>query len=167
MACFFFFNDTATTEIYTLSLHDALPIYVYGGDDSGARHCVVIDPGGAVLMVDRELRHHAEREPVNVSGLEEVIALGQRWCRRDPTLGSARDRAQIFHIGRHEQAAIVNPEGVRRVGKETELQPRTHLVLVSRERRVMVVEPYPGPELPLVRGRDGRLRVHSDVAAAK
>src|SRR2546430_12476815 len=29
--CFFFFNDTATTEIYTLSLHDALPI-------SAARH---------------------------------------------------------------------------------------------------------------------------------
>src|SRR3712207_7547448 len=26
MFCFFFFNDTATTEIYTLSLHDALPI---------------------------------------------------------------------------------------------------------------------------------------------
>ena len=24
----FFFNDTATTEIYTLSLHDALPIYL-------------------------------------------------------------------------------------------------------------------------------------------
>src|SRR2546426_4332332 len=27
MFYFFFFNDTATTEIYTLSLHDALPIY--------------------------------------------------------------------------------------------------------------------------------------------
>src|SRR5574337_2102832 len=26
LLCFFFFNDTATTEIYTLSLHDALPI---------------------------------------------------------------------------------------------------------------------------------------------
>src|ERR1017187_10950577 len=26
--CFFFFNDTATTEIYTLSLHDALPIWM-------------------------------------------------------------------------------------------------------------------------------------------
>src|SRR5256885_9350317 len=26
MSSFFFFNDTATTEIYTLSLHDALPI---------------------------------------------------------------------------------------------------------------------------------------------
>src|SRR2546425_6748351 len=38
---FFFFNDTATTEIYTLSLHDALPIYRFhkiilrSGDNSG------------------------------------------------------------------------------------------------------------------------------------
>src|SRR3712207_7857276 len=37
----FFFNDTATTEIYTLSLHDALPIYwidaqLRPGKDSGA-----------------------------------------------------------------------------------------------------------------------------------
>src|SRR3712207_7942125 len=29
---FFFFNDTATTEIYTLSLHDALPISLEKGD---------------------------------------------------------------------------------------------------------------------------------------
>src|SRR3712207_8016454 len=28
MLIFFFFNDTATTEIYTLSLHDALPIFL-------------------------------------------------------------------------------------------------------------------------------------------
>src|SRR5436309_7629129 len=38
---FFFFNDTATTEIYTLSLHDALPISAARpgrGDDS------VLDP---------------------------------------------------------------------------------------------------------------------------
>src|SRR2546430_12592209 len=27
LSAFFFFNDTATTEIYTLSLHDALPIF--------------------------------------------------------------------------------------------------------------------------------------------
>src|SRR3712207_7311139 len=30
---FFFFNDTATTEIYTLSLHDALPISAVAPDD--------------------------------------------------------------------------------------------------------------------------------------
>src|SRR2546427_13021859 len=39
---FFFFNDTATTEIYTLSLHDALPI-------SGGR-------GGAHQLYPREFR---------------------------------------------------------------------------------------------------------------
>src|SRR5437868_13344668 len=36
---FFFFNDTATTEIYTLSLHDALPIFLVeleGGGQVGA-----------------------------------------------------------------------------------------------------------------------------------
>src|SRR5256885_9722983 len=31
MLSFFFFNDTATTEIYTLSLHDALPIFFSSG----------------------------------------------------------------------------------------------------------------------------------------
>src|SRR5256885_11641071 len=33
---FFFFNDTATTEIYTLSLHDALPISIGEHVDAGA-----------------------------------------------------------------------------------------------------------------------------------
>src|SRR3712207_926346 len=33
---FFFFNDTAPTEIYTLSLHDALPIYRYRDATRGA-----------------------------------------------------------------------------------------------------------------------------------
>src|SRR5256885_14522827 len=34
---FFFFNDTATTEIYTLSLHDALPIWADSSSGRGAR----------------------------------------------------------------------------------------------------------------------------------
>src|SRR5258707_14457466 len=33
LSVFFFFNDTATTEIYTLSLHDALPIFCWGATD--------------------------------------------------------------------------------------------------------------------------------------
>src|ERR1043166_10347126 len=36
---FFFFNDTATTEIYTLSLHDALPICERGVRQPAARRC--------------------------------------------------------------------------------------------------------------------------------
>src|SRR3712207_8020887 len=40
MGCdlFFFFNDTATTEIYTLSLHDALPISVRPGVEDSTRN---------------------------------------------------------------------------------------------------------------------------------
>src|SRR3712207_7188573 len=37
-ASLFFFNDTATTEIYTLSLHDALPIF--GNDHRGVQRGV-------------------------------------------------------------------------------------------------------------------------------
>src|SRR2546429_6063761 len=36
---FFFFNDTATTEIYTLSLHDALPICSDGGTVNSFPQC--------------------------------------------------------------------------------------------------------------------------------
>src|SRR3712207_8863889 len=54
---FFFFNDTATTEIYTLSLHDALPIYprphLQGGD---ARAGDLRLPDSAAV-VHRDLDH--------------------------------------------------------------------------------------------------------------
>ena len=41
LSFFFFFNDTATTEIYTLSLHDALPICALEGAAVGAGTGVV------------------------------------------------------------------------------------------------------------------------------
>src|SRR5688572_33044956 len=37
LLCFFFYNDPATTEIYTLSLHDALPILVLEIEDEKAK----------------------------------------------------------------------------------------------------------------------------------
>src|SRR2546427_888575 len=54
---FFFFNDTATTEIYTLSLHDALPIsprrplWLRGAIAAGV--LIVVGMGVAVLLRDR------------------------------------------------------------------------------------------------------------------
>src|SRR6266705_6811871 len=54
---FFFFNDTATTEIYTLSLHDALPISllrVQAGRRVEHRHPV------AVLLAVRSEEHTSE-----------------------------------------------------------------------------------------------------------
>src|SRR3712207_9166572 len=41
----FFFNDTATTEIYTLSLHDALPIY------EGRQELVIVGPRRTLFKV--------------------------------------------------------------------------------------------------------------------
>src|SRR5256885_9872042 len=55
MSRIFFFNDTATTEIYTLSLHDALPIStsVAGGRTStGATSCS--PPGPRSARLDRK-----------------------------------------------------------------------------------------------------------------
>src|SRR2546422_7768538 len=47
---FFFFNDTATTEIYTLSLHDALPISLIRTMRSpDARVASACAPGGSLL----------------------------------------------------------------------------------------------------------------------
>src|SRR5687767_15776290 len=47
MFVFFFFNDTATTEIYTLSLHDALPIWGRATSRSCRTTAVWTAPGSA------------------------------------------------------------------------------------------------------------------------
>ena len=52
---FFFFNDTATTEIYTLSLHDALPICSVSDEIPGARSTW----GVSDFLLDVELRGRA------------------------------------------------------------------------------------------------------------
>src|SRR3712207_7314756 len=61
----FFFNDTATTEIYTLSLHDALPI--------SPRHAAEPDPvrrqGPLPERQDRADQHRARPEPAPVRPL--------------------------------------------------------------------------------------------------
>src|SRR3712207_7631743 len=65
---FFFFNDTATTEIYTLSLHDALPISVVGGYD-GVEAFVTHDHLVLAVLVDvRDLRRRRPRASGEPSG---------------------------------------------------------------------------------------------------
>src|SRR2546426_8773941 len=61
-ACFFFFNDTATTELYTLSLHDALPIFINIG-------CKEARKGASIwcLRVPRSEEHTSElQSPCNL-----------------------------------------------------------------------------------------------------
>src|SRR3712207_8361420 len=71
---FFFFNDTATTEIYTLSLHDALPISeaLRGDVGGGAEHLAVgVRVGLARGGGDAEVEHlHPGRGEHDVRGLD-------------------------------------------------------------------------------------------------
>src|SRR2546430_12297306 len=53
MFCFFFFNDTATTEIYTLSLHDALPISPVHDSRLTCESCVRILIGTVTSLIRR------------------------------------------------------------------------------------------------------------------
>src|SRR5260370_26586021 len=64
MSSFFFFNDTATTEIYTLSLHDALPILAALEQNRG-------EPLAAVVMAGLELR--SEDTPAAMEWLEAAL----------------------------------------------------------------------------------------------
>src|SRR5688572_32723461 len=57
---FFFFNDTATTEIYTLSLHDALPILAGLRGDDGPAYVGVLR--GLVRPVSRERKRRRAGE---------------------------------------------------------------------------------------------------------
>ena len=55
----FFFNDTATTEVYTLSLHDALPISVIGAGTMGSGIAAQIaNAGHDVMLFDLDRRAH-------------------------------------------------------------------------------------------------------------
>src|SRR6266550_4442129 len=77
---FFFFNDTATTEIYTLSLHDALPIFALEGAPQIEE--VIVSPrrlnqdvGGGVL--EQRSRLSISREPIEDASLHDVHAIDE------------------------------------------------------------------------------------------
>src|SRR5258708_14643294 len=58
---FFFFNDTATTEIYTLSLHDALPICAITAEDAvRASAKILVEQLAVFAQLDRSEEHTSE-----------------------------------------------------------------------------------------------------------
>src|SRR2546430_14792860 len=67
---FFFFNDTATTEIYTLSLHDALPIFRGGARDAFQ----ITDSGFAVRRVRIARGRERDRKSTRLNSSHSQIS---------------------------------------------------------------------------------------------
>ena len=113
---FFFFNDTATTEIYTLSLHDALPIY---GDDR-----VTNDPmEAAYIMVYLWKQAVEEAGSTDIAAVREA-AYGQEFAAPEGPVTMNGNH----HISKTVRIGEIRDDGLfeivserseeRRVGKE-------------------------------------------------
>src|SRR2546430_15715783 len=85
---FFFFNDTATTEIYTLSLHDALPI---SSRCAGAARRMLRESSGSVVRVQG-----ADRKSTRLNSSHSQISYAV-FCLK-------KKKKRIRHLLRHPQA---------------------------------------------------------------
>src|SRR3712207_9537416 len=103
---FFFFNDTATTEIYTLSLHDALPIFsVVGGPrPPHASHARREPPDGAGVPgrglfqddVVPTAQRPADPQPQDPGvGADELRVAGRRAVVAEEEIGRASCRERV------------------------------------------------------------------------
>src|SRR2546430_3882725 len=73
---FFFFNDTATTEIYTLSLHDALPIYLVTHRLDLAQHGIfraTLDDAALVLGDGAKGPHRSEEHTSELQSQSNLV----------------------------------------------------------------------------------------------
>src|SRR2546427_9205309 len=68
---FFFFNDTATTEIYTLSLHDALPIYF---EFDFLPQAPAFDTGSRIYIYNPRLVVGADRKSTRLNSSHSQIS---------------------------------------------------------------------------------------------
>src|SRR5258707_7093331 len=144
----FFFNDTATTEIYTLSLHDALPISRHrertGGSGETARAQIRCGAcGGEVRPVElRQGRQRRSREagPGRCGGAAEAPAGGPG--------GAAVGRAATGPPGEEQRDGEVTMVSAVQPGRRREPQPdarRRPAAVVNDERPPDAGLPGAGP----------------------
>src|SRR5258708_24801648 len=101
-SCFFFFNDTATTEIYTLSLHDALPIYRHAAlsalrvrDLCSATHSGVhgrATPGGVLLS------GASDRKSTRLNSSHQIISYAVFCLKKKKTMDEI-DKSSFASVG--------------------------------------------------------------------
>src|SRR3712207_2112432 len=149
---FFFFNDTATTEIYTLSLHDALPIFAHIADDRRDR---------AELAQRSRMRRQPDRyfEPpavgVRPRGLQDDGPPATQLLCDPLTLLLARERQHILQVSSDHRLGRIAEEPFRRrvPGLHDALRRGGHdRVAGSSDNRGQVLGPSScEEEFPLVR----------------
>src|SRR2546422_7161914 len=120
-ASLFFFNDTATTEIYTLSLHDALPI------SNGLGGNWLLE---ALVFGERAGLAAAQKEPRSAKGIEgqlederrRITALGERPARSER---AGAIRSELGRLMRRHVGPLRDASGLKEAGnKISELSAR-------------------------------------------
>src|SRR5208337_3203958 len=105
LVCLFFFNDTATTEIYTLSLHDALPI-------SGAEVRPV--PGTRQSVTEAALAAAGDRKSTRLNSSHRCISYAVFCLKKNkkPELNTLQAHKEEYYKLRQYSIYIAG-EGVR------------------------------------------------------
>src|SRR2546430_12121475 len=102
---FFFFNDTATTEIYTLSLHDALPIYPAAARErrneviQNLDVLVRLEPVDDVLTEEGGIRHGAvgDRKSTRLNSSHSQISYAVFCLKKKKKKTRSFDQSETCH----------------------------------------------------------------------
>src|SRR5438128_6442443 len=98
--CFFFFNDTATTEIYTLSLHDALPILALSGSPlASTGHNQPEREKASWLVVDRKSGSAGMPRPISYA----VFCLKKKNTKRRARYPYSDHPIRLHHLQCQQQ----------------------------------------------------------------
>src|SRR5438132_10298959 len=90
LSCLFFFNATPTTELYTLSLHDALPILGHGVGLKASRRT------SARHQAPRQMTGRGDRKSTRLNSSHTVISYAV-FCLKKKKKKKTSDEAQIVN----------------------------------------------------------------------
>src|SRR5215217_8529385 len=95
---FFFFNDTATTEIYTLSLHDALPIVPGSGTATAVMLSTpIVEVAGSAANAGKD------RKSTRLNSSHAKISYAVFCLKKKKTIPSCRTHVHMLRIASRAQ----------------------------------------------------------------
>src|SRR6202521_1284632 len=138
---FFFFNDTATTEIYTLSLHDALPI------SSASRETPTIRPGSWRRSLSRTRSEEHTSELQSPQNLVCRLLLEKKNAANGARTEGARERGAAHSAESGAPARRSDPALTQTRGSATRPCAPPAVFFFFKERGPPEPFPFPPPGL--------------------